>query len=299
MSKENEKMEQAMNLLKEENTKERLSDLMEILNHSIVYVPAVLPPDTPPELIKQIASGTGEQKIPEGLSPRPAMLENTDGEKFLPVFSTREKAKERNMAPLILGLEFEQCMNLVTRQEQLCGVVLNAFEQNITLNKKKQEPTEEQQVTLTEEQLHFVLRQQVEVTALPGAFFGNPEEMVERIRRNAGECILSFYEELYPEQVVCPYTEEDFDAMVLNVRDDLTVIRILMPAGKRSAGICSAVLLSWNPEKRQIRYFGIVQGEPGEKPHAYEAMADGSKKDWGEAPEEGSELQYVIDMNEK
>ncbi len=299
MSKENAKMEQAMNLLKAENTKERLEELMEVLNKCFVYVPAVLPADTPPELIRQIASETGEQKIPEGVSPRPAMLENSNGENFLPVFSTQEKAKERNMAPLILKLEFPQCMNMVSRQDQLCGIVLNAFEQNITLNKKKESKEEQKEVTLTEEQLHFVLRQQVEVSALPEAFFENPEDMVKKMRENAGECMLSFYEDLYPEQVASPYAEDDFDAMVLNVRDDLTVIRILMPAQKLAAGICSAVLLSWNPVKREIRYFGIVLGSAGEKPHVYEALADGSKKDWGEAPEEGSELQFVIDMNEK
>ena len=54
-------------------------------------------------------------------------------------------------------------------------------------------------------------------------------------------------------------------------------------------------LKDWNPQEELARYFGIVLGKNGDA-HIMEAKADGTKQDLGDAPAEGSELQYLIDL---
>ena len=69
----------------------------------------------------------------------------------------------------------------------------------------------------------------------------------------------------------------------------------MMPSQGLVAGTCPAVLIAWNPQEELARYFGIVLGKNGDA-HIMEAKADGTKQDLGDAPAEGSELQYLIDL---
>lgn len=298
-----QELEQAMLQLKKEDTKENFSRLMELAEQCEFRVPAVLPPDTDPRLVKQILDSNGrEMALPDGVAPRPAILQNKKGENFLPIFTSDEQIhKGKSKAPVILGLPFRTCMDVVTSQEIICGFVINPFDHGITINLNKKEEAKQQQkeVKMTEPQLHAMLRQQLEASILPTALFEQKDELLQEIKEREGEALLEFYTEIYPEQVSCPYTADAFEVMTLNIREDLSIFRIAMPTDKLVPGTCPMVLVAWNPETETLRYFGIVKGNDGEKAHIMEAFEDGTKKDLGEAPSEGSELQFIIDMNEK
>ncbi len=289
-----EELERAMSALKEKDTKENRERLLKILEESVLYVPAVLPPDTPPELIRKIVQSHGEQQIPDGVSPRPLMLENGEGKYFLPLFSTEEQAKKKNLAPLILTLPFPLCRKIVSDEEKISGMVLNAFEQNITLNSNVQPPKKEN--TLTAAQMHVLLRQRLEASLLPETIFAEPAACLEQLRQEQGAFLMALYEQIYPQNLACPYEADDFDVINLHIRDDLTVSRIYMPTANAAEGTCPLVLAGWNPLRGKLRYFGIVRGAAGEEPHIYEAFADGTKRDLGRAPDEGQELQFIIDL---
>lgn len=296
-------LEQALVALKKENTKENINHFMKIMEECEFLIPAVLPPDTDPRIMKQLAQAGGKQiSIPKGLSPRPAILENKEGKHFLPLFTSDEQVRKGGKQhPITLSLPFRACMELMAREKEICGVVLNVFDHNITLNfdkSKKKEP-EKKEVKLTEPQLHAVLRQQLEAAVLPAALFEQKEGLIEDIRERQGEVFVEIYQEIYPEQVKCPYSADEFEVMALNIREDLSVLRVAMPDNKLVPGTCPMVLISWNPVGKKLRYFGIVKGKSGEESHIIEALEDGSKKDFGEAPSEGSELQFMIDVNEK
>lgn len=298
---QNEKLEEMINQFKADSSKENLDQLIKTMEKSTLYIPATLPPDTDPALIKQIAESNGEeQQLPEGVSPRPAILENKEGKKFLPLFTTEEQAVKNNQThPLILGLPFSTCMDLVANEKEIAGIVLNAFDQNVALNTNvtRNDESPKKEVKVTEAQLHILLRQQVEANVLPKTFFENGKDFVEAFKTEAGRLMNDIYEQIYPEQVQNPYTEEEFDLMALNIRDDLTILQLRMPTQKMGPGTCPMVLITWNPQEESIRYFGIVKSNPGEKDRILEALADGTKKDLGEAPAEGSELQYIIDLH--
>lgn len=298
-----QELEQAMLQLKKEDTKENFTRLMDLANQCEFRVPAVLPPNTDPRLVKQIFDANGrEMKLPAGVEPRPAILQNKEGKHFLPLFTSDEQIhKGKNQAPLILGLPFETCMDVATSQEIICGFVINPFDHGITihLNKTKETEPQQKEVKLTEPQLHAMLRQQFEASILPAALFEQKGELFQEIKEREGEALLEFYEEIYPDQVLCPYTADAFEVMALNIRDDLSIFRITMPTDKLVPGTCPMVLAAWNPEAETLRYFGIVKGNDGEETHIMEALEDGTKKDLGGAPSEGSELQFIIDMNEK
>lgn len=300
---ENQELEKAANILKRENNKKNLDRLVGLMKESSLYLPAALPPDTDPALIRRIAESDGaQQPLLKGINPRPAVLENSEGKRFLPVFTSEEQAMKRNQRyPLLLTVPFQTCLELATKEKGMCGIVLNAFDQNITLNTNavKKETQEKKQVTLTEPQLHAVIRQQFEANILPQALFENPSALLEALRKQEGALLAEMYEQAYPEQLACPYTEEQFDIMVLNIREELVLLRMIMPTEKLVPGTCPMVLVSWNPVAETLRYFGLVKGS-GENPaHIFEVSADGSKEDLGDAPTEGNEFQYMIDLHEK
>lgn len=300
--KMNKELDQAIQALKKENSRENIDRLMQAMERCDFYIPATLPPDTDPKLMKQMAKTAGKTlPIPKGVSMRPAILENKEGKRFLPIFTSHEQVERgKKQYPVIMGLPFPRCMDLVKKEKELCGMVLNAFDHNITLNiEKTQKKPEKREVQLTKEQLDVVLRQQLEADLLPAAFFERKEELMEEIREREGEVFLELYQELYPEGAVCPYKKEDFEVMMLNIRDDLSIMRLTMPERPTAPGTCPMVLVSWNPVKEILRYFGLVRGGSGQGMHVIEAKEDGKKQDLGDAPAEGSELQFLIQVNEE
>lgn len=293
-------LERAADELKKEYSQEKLSRLLEEMEKSQLCLPATLPPDTDPAVIKKMAETSGVQsELPEGVSPRPGILQNGEGNRFLSVFTSEEEAmKGKSQPPLLLTVPFQACMELLKNEENLSGIVLNAFSHNIILNAniEDRKPEEQEQIELTEPQLHAVLRQQVEAVILPQAFYNQGEELIEGFQKNGAKLILDIYQQIYPEEIVCPYTEGDFDIMSLNISERLLIMQISMPADRLVSGTCPMVFVCHNPLDGQLRYFGIVLGEQGQKPHILEAKEDGSKEDLGDAPAEGSELQYLIEL---
>lgn len=298
MAEKVRELERLLDRLKADGSEENRQALFQCIQDKNLYLPAVLPADTDPALMRQLAQNGGrEQVIPAGVSPRPAVLEDNTGKKYLPVFTQQsqiEKGKDKINYPLILGMPFEACMNLLQKENNLEGLVINPFSQNIIVKPDQQK--EKKTVQLTEAQLHVVLRQQVEASLLPAALFREKEEGIRKLKEQGGAYLMEFYRPLYQQTGNCPYEEEDFEVMALNIREDLTVLRVGMPADKLAAGTCPVVIVAWNPKKKKVGYFGIVAGNKKDGARLMQALEDGSKKDLGEAPGEGSELNHILSL---
>ncbi len=302
MSKENQqKLLQLLEEMREDTSKEKIRALVQILEQCSLFVPAVLPPNTDPKIIKKLAESNGKSvDIPKENAPKPLFLENKEQQKFLPLFTSKEQSeKGPQRAPIHLGMAFKACLNILTREPNVIGIVVNPYDHNVVIKATvtKNAKSDGTEMKLTEAQMHAVMRQRVEAELLPNKLFAEKESMIEALKNDLGNTMLAMYKEVYQEQATCPYDSEEFDSMALNIRDDLTVIRITMPEQKMGPGICPMVLVSWNPEKEEIRYFGIVKGSTGDPAHIIEALPNGKKTDLGEAPAEGSEFQYIIDLN--
>ncbi len=91
MDEENKEVVERARKLKENNNKESLEALMEVLSKATVYVPGALPPNTPIELIKAMSNAGVNAPLPKGVKPNLALIANKDGKKFLPGFTSHEE----------------------------------------------------------------------------------------------------------------------------------------------------------------------------------------------------------------
>lgn len=302
MSKENEQeLLQLLEEMREDRSKEKIEALVKVLEQCSLFVPAVLPPNTDPKIIKSLAESNGKAiNIPRENAPKPLFLENKEKQRYLPLFTSKEQSEKGvQKAPIHMGMPFKACLNIVAKEQNVSGVVINPYDHNVVINAtiNKSPKSGVNEMKLTEAQLHGVMRQRVEAELLPNKLFSEKENAIEALKNDAGDTLISLYEEAYQGQTACPYEPEEFDAMALNIRDDLTVLRLAMPEQKMGPGTCPMILVAWNPQTEELRYFGIVKGVAGTPDHILEALSDGKKVDLGEAPAEGSEFQYIIDLS--
>jgi len=87
--KESKELLEALDAMKKEKNKENAERLTELLEEIEVLVPAVMPKNTDPAILKQMSSSTPEtpHPVPEGAQPLPCILQNEAGQKFFPIFT--------------------------------------------------------------------------------------------------------------------------------------------------------------------------------------------------------------------
>lgn len=293
----NKKLEQILEELKAKGEAPS-AEVLDMIKNTNVISPALLPKDTPPEIMRRMLQNPGKpQMIPGGIKPQPCILENGNGEKFLAVFTSEQEMKKNKNAPafpLLMNVSFQNCIDLIRKNPEIDGAVINPYTQNIILHIAENKPQRETiQVTL--EQFHMMSRQKFEAYFLPKNLFDRKAESIERLQKEEGEFLRELYEGVYETEVACPYTPEDFECMSLNISDDLMLVRITMPAKNLVTGTCSCVLVGWNPKSEQVWYYAILLTEDG-KAHLHERKEDGTDVDLGPAPSEGSEMTAVIDL---
>lgn len=275
-------------------------EFMDLLKESDVIMPAIMPPNTDPKVLRQLMEYSGKNMgIPQGANPQPCVFENGNGKKFLPVFTSEEemkKAPNGQKFPVSMTMPFDSCMKLLQQTAEVTGIVVNAFSHNIifTPNGAKEE---KKNVQVTLEQFHHLTRQRMESSHLPMSLFQKKGELVDALRTKQGECMKELYDEIYDTEIACPYVAEDFEFITLQITDDMQVIQIAMPKKHVYPLTCTSAIVVWNEKSQEIGYYVILLGkQPGEERHIMQIAADGQPKDLGEAPAEGNELSYVIDL---
>lgn len=297
---DNKKLEKMLEQMKAkgQGNSEHSQEFMDLLKASSVVVPAVMPKNTNPEIMRQMLQNPGkEQAIPEGAHPQPCILENEKKQKFLAVFTSEEEMRKSSKAPkfpLTLNMPFQSCMELLKKSPEIVGAVINPFTHNVIFQLNKKEKPQSVQVTL--EQFHILTRQKMESFYLPKNLFEKKGEMITKLSTNQGECMKELYEELYTTEVACPYVPEDFEFMCLNISEDLLLIQITMPPKNIAKNTCPSVFCAWNRKEDKIWYYAIVNGGPDTENHLHQLLEDGKDVDLGVAPSEGSELSTVLDL---
>lgn len=156
---ENKELEKMIDDMKAAGAGQPSEEFIEKLKASYVVVPALMPPDTDPEIMKKLLQNPGrELAIPDGISPQPCLLENERGDKLLAVFTSEkemQKNKEAPKFPITMRVAFEDCIKLIRRSGEILGAVINPFTHNMVFrveeNKASQQP---QRVQVTVEQFH-------------------------------------------------------------------------------------------------------------------------------------------------
>lgn len=313
----NKELDTILEKMQREGTQNYMQEFFGILSKSTVVVPAVLPRNTSPEMMRRILSSNGkDQPLPEGVNPQPCLLGSPDGKQFLPLFTSEEemhKGTQLQNAPLSLNVPFEVCTRMLSAMSGIEGIVVNPFSHNIIFRAEvklppdipagsvqenaaaaqAQEPEERE---LTPEQYHFVSRQRMESTYLPMQLFEKKGELVQRISSEQGECLKELYQEIYDGELACPYFADEFDIMTLNIRENLTLVQVAMPEKNLLPKTCSSVMIGWNPQTDKIWYYAVLHGTSKQNSRLMRVMEDNSKVDMGDAPAEGNEISGVLDL---
>ena len=288
----NEELEAAVKAFKAEQTNEKMLKIMIYLEKATVMQPAVLPKDFDPQKIQSLIKDSQGGKIPVKLTgqtrPSPIVLKNEKGEKFFAVFTGKGQIPEGQRYPAAMFLPFRECAKTALRKEfGISGIVLNPFTDNLVLHTAVLE-------ALSRKEAQILPEDRIARDLLPGRFYRDKAEFMEKIGREKESFVFSCYEEAYRnlqgEKAVFPYRKDDFGVITLNISDTLHMARMALAEGGTVKGVTLCAFCCYNPETGEAIYYLIQRGGKGQKNRLLTVDKQGTCADAGEAPEEGSEL---------
>ncbi len=304
---ESKELLEALDAMKNEKNKENAERLTKLLEDVEVLVPAVMPKNTDPAILKQMSSTSPDtpQPIPEGAQPLPCILQNEAGQKFFPIFTSNEQIEKGEgipKYPITLNMPFKSCIDLVIKLQGVEGAVINPYTHNILMNINRENagnnnaaPAEPEKIQISEQEFHALVGRQMESALLPGKIFTEGEEFIKDLCSREGECLVEFFKEPYAK-IGCPYSADDYDFMTLSISDTLQLTRISMPHEYAYPGTAETLFVTWNPEEKKAGYYGVLNAPRGEFNKLMEITSEGKAIDHGTAPGEGNELQCIIDI---
>ena len=289
----NEKLEELVKQYTDEKNADNLNALIEELRKCRLLVPA---------------------NINEEKKPVPCMLNSKDKGMYFPVYTALKQIPQSPRSEAIINMPY-LAVNEMTAQQQenLGGVAINPFTDNLIfkmplvlriqeVEKKRRELAKQggepkkKTLQLTPEQYLQFERRQFEFGFLPKRFFEQGQAFMDELCEKKEEYIDQLFEEAYQEKRRYPYLPEDFSVMVMNIAEDLLIVRADLPAQDMAAPSCLRIYLAWNEVAGSGRYLTIETVKDSKERKLGELTLDWKKVDHGVAPVEGAELQYVIDL---
>ncbi len=280
----NDRLEEAIREYAADRTKERLSEVLNLLRPTKLFVPAML-------------------KAPD--QPVPCFLKNNSGDQFLVVYTSKAQIPAEPKSQALLSMPFPACNNIVVKPElKLAGMVINPFSDNLILKTELVEKLHEadlkapqmRQVKMTQEQFRVFVRKQVEFGILPRRLFTEGKEFIDKLCEEKEAFISEIYAEAFKDPKFYPFSVNDYSVMALDIAEDLTLIRVDLPESALTPPLCVRVYLTFNPLTGKAGYYTIEVTQDKNSHLLGEMCADGKHSDHGNAPVEGAELQKIIDL---
>lgn len=289
----NEKLEELVKQYTDEKNADNLNALIEELRKCRLLVPA---------------------NINEEKKPVPCMLNSKDKGMYFPVYTALKQIPQSPRSEAIINMPYIAVNEMTAQQqENLGGVAINPFTDNLIfkmplvlriqeVEKKRRELAKQggepkkKTLQLTPEQYLQFERRQFEFGFLPKRFFEQGQAFMDELCEKKEEYIDQLFEEAYQEKRRYPYLPEDFSVMVMNIAEDLLIVRVDLPAQDMAAPSCLRIYLAWNEVAGSGRYLTIETVKDSKERKLGELTLDWKKVDHGVAPVEGAELQYVIDL---
>lgn len=283
----NPDVEALMKTYAAEKTPENLNGLIEKIRESRLLVPANL----------------NDKK-----QPVPCLIKSPAGEMFLPVYTSREQIPKEPKSEVVINMPYLAINQIAAKQKSsTAGIVINPFSDNLVFKAALIDKIEEVEqmrksgvtkktMQLTPEQYVLFERRQFEFGFLPRRFFEQGSEMLKELCDRKEEYIDELFEEAYQQKRMYPYLPEDFSVMVMDISEELLVVRVDLPAKDMGVPSCWRVYLAWNHKTDAGRYFTIEKTKESAVTLLGEIAGDWKHIEHGQAPAEGAQLQRVLDL---
>ena len=281
----NDRLEQAIKEYATERTKEKLTEVLNLLRPTKLFVPAML-------------------QAPD--KPTPCFLKSSEGEQFFVVFTSKEQMEKSPKSQALLNMPFPVCNSITVKPElNLSGMVINPFTDNLVLKieliQKLHEADEKmakqpKQVKMTPQQFQAFVKNQTEFSIIPKRLFAEKSEFVKKLCEEKETLVNEIFAAAFKEPKLYPYKEEDYSVMALDISEDLTLVRIDLPDKGLVPPLCCRIYITYNPLKEEARYYTIEMTKEKDVHLLGGINEKGKHVSYGNAPVEGAELQEIMNL---
>lgn len=299
---DNKALEEAIATFREDKERESYVKVMELMERSVVLVPALPPRDLPAEIMEQMKAGKSV-KLPKEARIVPCLLRKETGEQALPVFTSPEQIPPDKKSPMVVAMPFMGCVAMaMANQDKVAEIVVNPFTGIMVLNKSVLEVAEKRRkaagqiktVQLTKEQFQDLAHNRVALSLLPKYLFENKEEGLKKLQQEEGDFLLHFYDEVYPEGQKAPCRPDDFSLMTLNITDTIQLTRVDMPDEVAKKNLCYRIYAVWKRDTEELLYYTLEKTKDGNV--IAKVTADGIHEVVESAPENGAEIEAILNL---
>ncbi len=300
----NKALEEAIAAFRSDKERDRYVKVMELLEKSIVLVPAIPPKDMDPEIMEQLKAGKPVQ-FPKDTKIVPCLLRKETGEQALPIFTSPEQIPEDKKSPMVMAMPFMGVISMVSaNQDKVAEVVVNPFTGILVLNQSVLEIAEKRRkavgqmktVQLTQEQFQDFAHNRVSLFLLPKFLFEQKEEGLKRLQQEEGALLLQFYDEVYPKGKKSGCRAEDFSLMTLNLTDTIQLTRLDMPDETNKKGLCYRVYAVFKRDTEEVLYYTMENTKDGNM--IASVTQDGKHEILEPVPDNGAEIEAILNLVE-
>ena len=153
----NDRLEQAIKEYATEHTKEKLTEVLNLLRPTKLLVPAML-------------------QAPD--KPAPCFLKSNSGEQYFVVYTSKAQMENSPKSQALLSMPFPACNSVAANEKlDLAGMVINPFTDNLVLKKElvqklheadeKLAKAQPKQVKMTPQQFQAFVKNQTEYSIIP------------------------------------------------------------------------------------------------------------------------------------
>ena len=300
----NQALEEAIAAFAKDREQDKYVKVMELLEKSIVLVPAIPPKDMDPEIMEQLKAGKPVQ-FPKDTKIVPCLLRKETGEQALPIFTSPEQIPEDKKSPMVMAMPFMGVISMVSaNQDKVAEVVVNPFTGILVLNQSVLEIAEKRRkavgqmktVQLTQEQFQDFAHNRVSLFLLPKFLFEQKEEGLKRLQQEEGALLLQFYDEVYPKGKKSGCRAEDFSLMTLNLTDTIQLTRLDMPDETNKKGLCYRVYAVFKRDTEEVLYYTMENTKDGNM--IASVTQDGKHEILEPVPDNGAEIEAILNLVE-
>ncbi len=282
----NDRLEQAIKEYATEHTKEKLTEVLNLLRPTKLLVPAML-------------------QAPD--KPAPCFLKSNSGEQYFVVYTSKAQMENSPKSQALLSMPFPACNSVAANEKlDLAGMVINPFTDNLVLKKElvqklheadeKLAKAQPKQVKMTPQQFQAFVKNQTEYSIIPKRLYAEKAEFIQKLCDEKEAFVNEIFAAAFKEPKLYPYTEDDYSVMALDIAEDLTLIRVDLPDKGLVPPLCYRIYITYNPQKDEANYYTIEMTKEKDVRLLGGINTEGKHVSYGNAPVEGAELQEIMNL---